>query len=66
MRSDAYINVTCDKCGHNNEYSLCSLAGGGWDAREINGKLRRDNWRTDGETDICESCVEDEANESEQ
>jgi hypothetical protein len=58
----AYVNVECDKCGELSDgMELTSLAGGGWDARNIANKLKRDGWtvRDFGDT-ICPECSEPE------
>lgn len=56
MRSDAFITVSCDKCGDGKNYELCAIACNGWDERGIDKALKRDGWITDGDQDICESC----------
>lgn len=60
-RTDASITVSCDKCGYEEQYGLCALAGRAWDDRHINGSLKRDGWRVDGDGDICASCVDEAA-----
>lgn len=62
MRSDAYIRVACDVCedpGMDEEISLCALANGGWDERNVNARLHRAGWRVEDEKDICPNCVEE-------
>lgn len=63
-RSDAYIVVTCDRCGtYDEELQLCALGRGGYDLRHIDHELTQLGWCVDtsGEGDICPNCVEDEA-----
>ena len=57
-RSDAFITVTCDKCGYCETYDLCAIACNGWDERHISSRLKKDGWNIEGQ-DLCESCVED-------
>lgn len=59
MLSDAYVTVSCDKCHHSENYELTSLAGGGWDERNVEGELRRNGWRIDGYQHFCETCNEE-------
>ena len=55
---DALIKAMCDKCDcETDEMNLTPLAGGGWDARNIRGKLRKIGWSVEGEVTICEECV---------
>ncbi len=57
--NDPMITVTCDECGVETEpMGLTSLAGGGWDDRNIKRRLERMNWKVDGEKTICDECVE--------
>lgn len=58
---EAMIHVECDKCLHvTDPMTMTSLAGGGWDARDIPAKLKRGGWRVDGIVTICPDCVEEE------
>lgn len=57
-RSDAFITVECDSCGYSDQYELCALAGGGWDERDIDRKLRRQGWEVKDGKDLCSDCVE--------
>ena len=61
MRSDAYIRVSCDvkNCDESEEIQLTATAGGGYDERDVDDRLRRAEWKKDGERDICPGCVED-------
>lgn len=59
-RSDAYIVVSCDKCKDeeaDETVELCSLAGGGWDERDVDAVLRRRRWTKKGGGDICPECT---------
>lgn len=61
MVNDPTITVTCDKCGCEEELELTSLAGGGWDSRDVNRQLKRRGWRgTEDTKTICPDCLEDE------
>lgn len=61
MMNDPTITVTCDGCGHDSEpMDLCSLAHGGWDARNIPKRLIREGWKQDGNRWICEDCQDKE------
>jgi hypothetical protein len=54
---EAVIHVECDKCGEvTDPMDLCSLAGGGWDARYIKERIKKDGWLVDGHTTICPEC----------
>jgi hypothetical protein len=65
MRSEPKQIVNCDKCGDEIELDLCALAGGGWDDRYADAQLKRNGWRTMGDEDICDSCIDDEAEDEE-
>jgi hypothetical protein len=56
----AVVHVECDKCGEvTDPMELTSLAGGGWDARNIADKLKRQGWTVRGFGDtICPECSE--------
>ncbi|HZO51358.1 MAG TPA: hypothetical protein VFB63_01510 [Bryobacteraceae bacterium] len=56
---EAVIHVECDKCGEvTDPMDLTSLAGGGWDARNIKPRLKKDGWVINGEETICPDCQE--------
>lgn len=58
--NDPTITATCDTCGFESDpMELCSLAGGGWDARHIAGKLRRMGWTVKGDETTCGECSEE-------
>lgn len=57
---EAIVHVECDKCGEvTDAMDLTPLAGGGWDARNIPKRLKREGWHieADGKT-MCPECVE--------
>jgi len=56
MRSDAYITVTCDKCGADEEVQLTSIARGGYDERHVDSHLESLRWNIDDGKDICPDC----------
>lgn len=59
MRSDAYINVTCDHCGDAEEVMLTALAGGGYDDRYVDSQLEEWGWVISEEGDYCsDECAE--------
>lgn len=62
MVNDPQITVTCDRCGEEDSFEMCSLAGGGWDLRNLPRQLQRAYWHApngvDGET-YCGDCKED-------
>lgn len=58
-RTDAYIKVSCDKCGQETEADLCALAGRGWDDRYVDAELRRDGWVIDKASDVCADCADE-------
>ena len=55
MRSDAYITVTCDGCGVEEQIQLTATARG-YDDRNVAGELRRMGWATVGDADYCAGC----------
>ena len=58
MLNDPTLSVTCDKCGTTfDNLELTPLAGGGWDARNIESVLSRYQWITDGDRHICDDCA---------
>jgi hypothetical protein len=58
---EAVVHVECDTCDEvSDAMELTSLAGGGWDARNIPARLRREGWRVEGKETICPNCVENE------
>lgn len=60
------IRVECDKCGEVDEYGMTSLAGGGWDDRNLAAAMKRDGWVQRDGRDICSGCIDDEREESDQ
>lgn len=64
MRSDAFITVTCDRCGDEEDVQLTAIARGGYDERYVDSQLRQLGWRIDSE-DICPDCLEEENSEDE-
>ena len=55
---DAVINAMCDKCGEESDLmNLMPLAGGGWDARNIPGKLRGWGWTVKEKITVCDECT---------
>lgn len=62
MKSDVFVDVTCDVCKDSEKVKLTSLAGRGcWDERNVDAELKRDGWSVDGDKHKCVSCVEDQA-----
>lgn len=54
---DPIITATCDGCQYTTDpIALTSLAGGGWDARNIQAKLLRWGWKIDGDRLTCPEC----------
>jgi len=58
MQSNAYITVTCDTCGSEEDVELTPLArSGSWDERGVAGYLKTYGWITDDNLDFCsEEC----------
>jgi hypothetical protein len=57
------ISVTCDSkrgCQYEEILELTSLAGGGWDDRNVERELKRAGWQIDGDTYICPDCVDED------
>lgn len=63
-RSDAYINVTCDKCEYLEEVELTAIACKGWDERNVKGVLKSRGWLCEGDQEICESCRDEAEQEA--
>jgi len=60
MRS-AEMSVSCDgiDCENTILVPLTHLGGGGWDARNVKGYLKRNHWSVEGGKDFCEECEQD-------
>lgn len=59
-KSDAYIEVTCDKCGCIEQVRLTATAHG-YDERGVESELREMGWHTNAAEDYCPECQEQEA-----
>ena len=62
MIDDPTVEVSCDKCRFSERYGMTPLARQSWDLRDLERSLKRDGWKVDGDTHICESCQDDEGN----
>lgn len=57
MLSDAYIDVTCDRCHHVAQVPLTAIACDGWDERYVDDCLRAWGWTiVDDDTHWCDEC----------
>jgi len=56
MISDAYVEVTCDKCHVIEVVQLTAIACQGWDERDVVGHLRRLGWTVNGNSHYCSEC----------
>lgn len=57
---DPMVQAECDKCGFvSDPMEMTSLAGGGWDTRNIPARMKREGWVIDGDTTICADCAEE-------
>lgn len=56
-RSDAFVTVTCDRCGEEARVQLTATARGGYDERHVDANLLRWGWVTETGEDVCEECV---------
>jgi len=54
MRTDAYIEVTCDNCGECIQVPLTAIARGGYDERYVDAELESMGWNVDN--DLCPDC----------
>lgn len=63
MIGEPQVEVTCDKCSHNENYPMTPLVRQSYDMRDLEKQLVRDGWKVDGDTHICDSCQEDEDTE---
>ena len=67
MRSDAYVIVTCDRCGTEEQIQLTALAhSGSWGERNVSAALDLLGWVTDGDKDICDTCNEEPEEDGEE
>lgn len=66
MMSDCLVKLTCDLCGHEEDFEMTALAGGGYDDRGVQDQSERMGWEWVG-LDIhwCETCADSE-NEDEE
>lgn len=60
MRSEAFIIVTCDRCGAEEQVHLTSLARDGWDERYVDAYLDGLGWVQVNDEDVCDTCLEEE------
>jgi hypothetical protein len=60
MGMDApFIKAECDHCGEvTDEMEMTSLAGGGWDARNVIPRLKREGWRIKDDKFTCPDCLD--------
>lgn len=59
------IMAECDQCGGcTDTMHMTSLAGGGWDTRNIPSQLKRWGWVVDGDKTICDECAQTSAKET--
>lgn len=65
MRSDAYITVTCDGCGGEEQIQLTATARG-YDERHVDNELRSMGWTTDGNADYCVDCSAEREDKNEE
>lgn len=57
MINEPTITASCDKCDYTTDpMEMCALAGGGYDDRYIEGKLKRDGWTVVNGMHLCEEC----------
>lgn len=57
--NDPTITASCDSCDTlSEEMELCAVSGGGWDERNVEGKLKRWGWKVDGRNTLCEDCAQ--------
>lgn len=59
MIGEPKVEITCDKCGHNEDYYLTPLARNSYDMRDLESELKRNLWLVEGESTICEACQEE-------
>lgn len=59
MEYEPTIKIMCDSCSYEAEYEMCALVRNSYDLRYLPEQLKRDNWKVDGDSHICESCQEE-------
>jgi len=68
MRSvSAYIKVTCERCGKEEDVKLTPIGAGSetaYSERHVEGELRDMGW--DSENDICPNCLQEQKEEEEE
>lgn len=58
MILDPIQPVECDQCQQRDEFDMTSLAQRSWDNRNLDAKMKRAGWLTDGEWHFCcEDCA---------
>jgi len=55
MKTDAFLTVTCDRCGDSEDIQLTATAHG-WDDRYVNDELEKMGWITVDDQDFCPEC----------
>ncbi len=67
MLEEPRITLFCDSCGDVEAFDLTSLAGGGWDDRNVKDDAEWYGWEwTDIDHHRCPGCVEDAEQEDEE
>ena len=63
MKTDAFLTVTCDRCGCAEDIQLTATAHG-WDDRNVDEELEKMNWTTVDDQDFCDKCSDKAENEA--
>lgn len=66
--SDAFVTVTCDRCGADSDYELTALAmHESYDMRNVRKEMAHDGWNLNGGDNalLCEGCVDELASATE-
>jgi len=65
MISEGYVRVSCDDCGDDEEILMTSLAGGGYDTRNVDGRLKQCGWQVDDDQHFCPNCHDTDIDDEE-
>lgn len=55
MKTDAFLTVTCDRCGSSEDIQL-TVTAHGWDDRNVDEELQKLGWITVDDRDVCPEC----------
>lgn len=59
---DPVVPVECDGCKEVEYFEMTALAGGCFDLRHLDAKLKRGKWQHHGQVFLCPECSSNEEN----